>query len=123
MTLSTECQETQLHPEAIQKAQAQPLDPTTFQAMINLFKALSDETRAQIIWYLSQSELCVCDIAYLLQMTKSAVSHQLTYLHKLNLVKRRKQGRNVFYSIADDHVRTLFENALEHASERKEDLQ
>ncbi|MGF3112692.1 ArsR/SmtB family transcription factor [Facklamia sp. P9177] len=111
------CQENAIHPEAIKKAQEVPLNPEHFKILIKLFKALAEPSRAKILWYLLKTELCVCDLGHLIGMSKSATSHQLAYLFKLNLVKKRKEGRIVYYSIADDHVRILYHNALEHAAE------
>lgn len=84
-----------------------------------LFKALSDETRVRVLYLLSQRELCVCDIAYLLEMTMPAVSHHLRFLRTLRLVKSRKDGKLVFYSLDDNHVVSLIGVAREHYIERK----
>jgi len=70
------------------------------------------------MWALDESEMCVCDIAVLLNMTKSAISHQLRSLKQANLVKYRKEGKIVFYSLADDHVKDIFEKGLEHIREK-----
>ena len=71
----------------------------------------------KILWALHENELCVCDIAVVLDMTKSAVSHQLKYLRQANLVKNRKEGKIVYYSLSDDHVKEIFEMAVEHLRE------
>ena len=83
----------------------------------DFFKVLGDSTRAKIMWALDESEMCVCDLAVLLNMTKSAISHQLKALKAANLVKYRKEGRVVFYSLTDDHVKEIFEKGLEHIRE------
>jgi ArsR family transcriptional regulator len=83
----------------------------------DFYKALSDSTRIRIIDLLDKSELCVCDISVLLNMTKSAVSHQLKYLREMNLVKSRKEGKVVWYSLADKHVKTVYNISLEHMKE------
>jgi ArsR family transcriptional regulator len=83
------------------------------------FKALSDETRVKILYLVSQRELCVCDLAFLLEMTLPAISHHLRFLKALRLVRSRKDGKNVFYSLEDDHVLTLIEQAKEHYIERQ----
>ncbi len=85
----------------------------------DFFKVLGDSTRVKIMWALDESEMCVCDIAVLLNMTKSAISHQLRSLKQANLVKHRKEGKIVFYSLADDHVKDIFEKGLEHIREKK----
>ena len=85
--------------------------------LADLFKALSDYTRVHILNALSVSEMCVCDLAELLSMTPSAVSHQLRVLRAAKIVKFRKQGKMVFYSLDDDHVRSLLGEGLRHISE------
>lgn len=82
--------------------------------LANIFKALGDPTRLRIIYALSKSPLCVCDIATLLDMTQSSISHQLRVLRNLNLVKFKREGKLVIYSLDDDHVFRLFEEGLEH---------
>lgn len=81
------------------------------------FRVLGDQTRAKIIWALHENELCVCDLANVLDMTKSAVSHQLSMLRSANLVKFRREGKNVFYTLSDDHVRRMIEAGIEHIHE------
>lgn len=90
---------------------------TTIQLLSETFKVLGDPTRVKIIFALSQDELCVCDIANLLGTTKSAVSHQLRILRNMRLVKYRKEGRMVFYSLDDDHITNLFNECLRHVEE------
>ncbi len=85
--------------------------------MADFYKALSDSTRIKIIASLAQNELCVCDISVLLNMTKSAISHQLQNLKEMNLIKSRKQGKEVFYSLADKHVQEVFNISMEHVLE------
>jgi ArsR family transcriptional regulator len=82
------------------------------------FKILGDPTRAKILFALSKKELCVCDLASLLNMTHSAISHQLRMLRLSNLVKHRKEGKNVFYTLSDDHVKKLIVMGIEHAKEK-----
>jgi len=84
-----------------------------------LFKALADETRTRILYLVSQQELCVCDLAFLLEMTLPAISHHLRFLKVLRLVRCRKEGKNVFYSLDDNHVLALLEQAKEHYIDRK----
>lgn len=84
----------------------------------NFFKILGDNTRVRIIWALDEKEMCVCDIAVLLNMTKSAISHQLRLLKQSNLVKFRRDGKVVYYSLKDDHVRDIFEKGMEHIKEK-----
>ena len=82
------------------------------------FKVLGDSTRVKIIWALDEKEMCVCDIAVLLNMTKSAISHQLKSLKQADLVKFRREGKVVYYSLKDDHVKDIFEKGMEHIKEK-----
>jgi len=84
----------------------------------DFFKVLGDSTRVRIIWALDEHEMCVCDIAVLLNMTKSAISHQLKTLKQANLVKFRREGKVVFYSLMDEHVKDIFEKGMEHIKEK-----
>ncbi len=88
-----------------------------FASMADIFKALSDPTRVKILYALSLTELCVCDIANLLGKTVSNVSHQLRVLRNLKLVKFRKAGKIAYYSLDDDHIHNLFREGLKHAEE------
>jgi DNA-binding transcriptional ArsR family regulator len=85
--------------------------------MGDFFKALSDPTRLKIVLTISNGEICVNDIAAKIGMTKSAVSHQLAYLKNLRLIKSRKDGKEVYYSLDDDHVNILIKSAWEHVTE------
>jgi len=82
--------------------------------LADLFKALGDPTRIKIIYALLQKELCVHDLTEILDMGQSAVSHQLRYLRNLRIVKRRKEGKTVFYSLDDQHIETIFIQTLQH---------
>jgi len=86
-------------------------------AMSKLFKVFGDGTRINILAALNCHEMCVCDLAVLMDMTKSAVSHQLKVLRDNNLVKFEKKGKHAYYSLADDHVKEILDVALEHISE------
>ena len=81
------------------------------------FKVMGDSTRIQLLWALEESEMCVSDLAVLLNMTKSAVSHQLKVLRTAKLVKAVKTGKNVYYSLDDTHIKDILEKALEHVME------
>ena len=89
----------------------------TLYELSDFFKVMGDGTRIQLLWALEQSEMCVWDLAVLLNMTKSAVSHQLKVLRTAKLVKALKKGKNVYYSLDDNHVKTILEKALEHVCE------
>lgn len=92
-------------------------DLDTYADLSQLFKMLADPTRLKIFTILSQKEVCVEDITTLLDMTQSAISHQLASLRKTNLVKVRKVGKHAFYSLADEHVMQIFKQALDHIQE------
>jgi ArsR family transcriptional regulator, lead/cadmium/zinc/bismuth-responsive transcriptional repressor len=94
--------------------------PPTADALAETFKVLGDATRVRILDAISQSELCVCDIAALVGHSESAVSHQLRLLRGMRLVRPRRQGRQVFYALDDHHIVDLFEQGLEHVQERVE---
>ncbi len=85
--------------------------------LADLFKNFADSTRIRMLYLLSESELCVCDISRLLGMSQSAISHQLRILKQSKLVKARRDGRTVFYSLADEHVGTIIGNGMEHVKE------
>jgi DNA-binding transcriptional ArsR family regulator len=86
--------------------------------LAELFKVFGDSTRIKILWALGKAEMCVCDIASLLNTTQSAVSHQLRILRQSRLVKNRKEGKVVYYSLDDEHVGQIFEQGIAHISER-----
>ncbi|MGC6175297.1 ArsR/SmtB family transcription factor [Lacrimispora sp. 38-1] len=85
--------------------------------LADFFKIFGDPTRVRILYVLSQSQMCVCDIANLLQMGQSAISHQLRVLKQMRLVKSRREGKTVFYSLADGHIETILAQGMEHISE------
>ena len=85
--------------------------------LAELFKVFGDSTRIRILFVLFEAEVCVCDLAEVLHMTQSAVSHQLKILKQAKLVSARREGKSVFYSLADDHVRTIIAQGREHIEE------
>ena len=85
--------------------------------LAELFKVFGDGTRVRILYVLLEAEVCVCDLATLLGMQQSAVSHQLRILKQARLIKARRDGKTVFYSLADDHVATLLKQGMEHVCE------
>lgn len=87
------------------------------ESIAELFKAFGDPTRVKILSHLQQQELCVGDIAEAVELSQSAVSHQLRILKQMHLIKFRRDGKNILYSLADDHVRTILEMGLEHVLE------
>ncbi len=96
-----------------------PLEENLYD-LAELFKVFGDTTRIKILWALDEAEMCVCDIAVLLKMTQSAISHQLRLLKQADLVKSRREGKIVYYSLEDEHVRQIFDQGLIHISEEKE---
>lgn len=103
-----------IHEDVVKKVLNDMIEQEKIDRIAEFFKILGDSTRAKIISALDRSEMCVCDIANVLQMTKSSVSHQLAILKKANLVKNRKEGKTVYYSLDDNHVQEVFESALNH---------
>ena len=106
-----------VHDEIIQKvAHEMPSEDVLFD-LSELFKVFGDSTRIRILYCLFESEMCVYDIATLLGMTQSAISHQLSVLKKNKLVKSRREGKNIIYSLADAHVRAIINQGVEHVTE------
>lgn len=116
--LAMQCDCEVIHQDVVEKVKSEMLDDDSLINMADFYKALSDSTRIKIINSLYISEMCVCDISVLLNMTKSAISHQLKNLKELNLIKSRKQGKEVYYSLADRHVGIVFEITKEHVQEK-----
>lgn len=112
------CQEEELHPEAIRRVREQlPRDEVLYD-LAELFKIFGDSTRVKILYALLEvEELCVCDIAGLMDVTQSAVSHQLRVLKNSKLVKFRREGKTVYYSLADGHVARILSQGMEHICE------
>lgn len=98
-------------------APAEIPDDEVLYELADLFRVFGDSTRIKILCALSQSEMCVCDIAALLQMGQPAISHQLRMLKQLRLVKFRREGKTVFYSLSDGHIQTILAQGMEHISE------
>ena len=111
------CEYMYVHQDVVNKVkQDMPQDETLYD-LAELFKVFGDSTRIKILYALFEAELCVCDIAQLLSVSQTAVSHQLRVLKNNKLVKFRKEGKNVFYSLADDHVRRIIDQGIEHVEE------
>ena len=106
-----------IHEDVVRRVRASMPASGDFYDLANLYKMFSDNTRVKILWALSCSPMCVCDLAVLLGMTKSAISHQLKSLRLSNLVKYSRRGKNVFYSLADKHVKDIFRKGFEHIKE------
>ena len=105
------------HEEIVEKVRDKIPGEDTLYDLTELFRIFADSTRIRILYVLLESEMCVCDIAVLLGMTQSAISHQLRALKNARLVKSRREGKTVFYALADDHVKTIIDQGLEHVSD------
>jgi len=112
------CEEEVIHPKAIARVMRFLPTDAFIGEMAEFYKAFSSPTRVKILSALSVSELCVCDLAYLLKLTPSAVSHQLGALRSLRLVKFRRQGKQLFYSLDDAHINKILSVAEEHLKEK-----
>ena len=112
------CEEYAVHDEVVQSVRGMLPDDDDLYDLAELFKVFGDSTRIRILFVLFESEMCVCDIAQLLNMTQSAISHQLRILKQSKLVKSRREGKSVFYSLADGHVRTIIAQGREHIEEK-----
>ena len=112
------CDVFHLDPAKVEALKRRLLSPESVVALAETFKVLGDTTRVRILDALSRSELCVCDIAGLLGLSESAISHQLRLLRGMRLVRSRRDGRMVFYALDDQHIVGLFEQGLEHVEER-----
>lgn len=106
-----------IHQDVVNEAMAYMPSADTLLNLADFFKVFGDATRISILCALFRSEMCVCDIAALLGMTKSAISHQLRILKQSKLVKYRREGKVVYYSLDDDHVKTIFDQGLSHIQE------
>lgn len=111
------CESEEIHEELLKIVNETMPDETELDALAELFKVFGDPTRIRILFVLFEAEVCVCDLARALNMTQSAVSHQLRILKQSCLVKNRREGKSVFYSLADDHVRTVIAQGREHILE------
>ena len=105
------------HEDVVETVRQKLPGEDTLYDLTELFRIFGDSTRIRILYVLFEAEMCVCDIAALLGMTQSAISHQLRALKNAKLVKSRREGKTVFYALADDHVKTIIDQGLEHVSE------
>lgn len=106
-----------IHADTVEHVKAKLPDELRLYDLAELFKVFGDTTRVKLLWALDVHEMCVCDLAALFNMTKSAVSHQLKVLRQAKLVRSRRDGKNVFYSFDDEHVRGIFEMGMAHVQE------
>lgn len=111
------CDSTELHEDLIQKVTEHMPEEEELYDLAELFKVFGDSTRIRILYVLFEAEVCVCDIAEALHMTQPAISHQLRILKQAKLIKNRREGKSVYYSLADGHVRTIIAQGREHIEE------
>ena len=111
------CDTEEIHEELLKIVDETMPDETELDSLAELFKVFGDPTRIRILFVLFETEVCVCDLARALNITQSAVSHQLRILKQSRLVKNRREGKSMFYSLADDHVRTMIAQGREHILE------
>lgn len=113
------CDITVIHEELVEQIRQNMPEEEKLFNLAEFFKVFGDTTRIRILYALFQSEMCVCDIAHLLGMTQSAISHQLRVLKQAKLVRFRKDGRVVYYSLDDDHIKAIFDQGYQHILERR----
>ena len=111
------CQENVVHPEKLDLVKKTLPADEQLMDLAEVFKVFGDSTRVKILYALYESELCVCDIAQLFHLSQSAISHQLSILKSSKLVKSRREGKSIFYSLADDHVILILTHGMEHVQE------
>ena len=111
------CEAVEVHEELLKIVREKLPTEESLLDLAELFKVFGDSTRIRILFVLFEAEVCVCDLAAALNMTQSAISHQLNILKRNKLVKSRREGKSVFYSLADDHVRTIVSQGMEHIEE------
>ena len=108
------CEVTCIHEEVVEEVRKQLIAIDEIQKLADIYKALGDPTRLRILHCLKNSEMCVCDISVILEMSQSAISHQLRVLRNLKLVKHRKEGKMVYYSLDDNHIFRILDEGLIH---------
>lgn len=108
-----------IHKDIVEKTKKNMLEEDILNKLAEFFKIVGDTTRVKILFALDQNEMCVCDIANVLEMTKSSISHQLGTLRRSGIVKCRKLGKEVFYTLDDEHIKQVFEIGVEHIEHRK----
>ena len=111
------CENEEVHEELLRIVEETIPEETELYDLAELFKVFGDSTRIRILFVLFEAEVCVCDLAKALNMTQSAISHQLKILKQNKLVSSRRDGKSIFYSLADEHVRTIIDQGREHIEE------
>ena len=113
------CDCNMIHENVVKDTLSKMPEKELFQKLADFFKMIGDPTRTKILFALDQNEMCVCDIANVLGMTKSSISHQLATLKQSGIVKYRKEGKEVYYTLDDEHVKQVFEIAIEHIQHKE----
>lgn len=111
------CDPAEVHREIINDIQQHMPDENTLKDLADFYKVFGDVTRIRILYVLLHHEVCVCHLAEMLGMTQSAISHQLRVLKQMKLVKNRRDGKTIYYSLADDHIQTIMNQGMEHITE------
>ncbi|PID26893.1 MAG: transcriptional regulator [Candidatus Cloacimonadota bacterium] len=118
MTKIETCETIAIHKDIVEERRAKMPKDEYLHNLADFFKIFGDGTRVRILWALNEKELCVCDIAALLEMSQSAISHQLRVLKHSRLVKNRREGKVIFYSLLDDHITKILNMGMEHLDEK-----
>lgn len=113
------CQESCVHAQVLERVKTNMPDDETLCDVAEIFKVFGDVTRTKILSALFEAELCVCDISEIVKMSPSAVSHQLRILRQTKIVKSRRQGKEVYYSLDDEHISKIYRMALDHLKEER----
>lgn len=111
------CDITYIHDEVVRKVQKVMPEEDRIKDLAEFYKVFADATRVKILCVLLESEMCVCDLAALLKMTQSAISHQLRVLKQMKMVRNRREGKTVYYSLADKHIQNIISQGMEHVME------
>ena len=111
------CESVVIHKEVVENTKTKMPDDTSLNELADFFKIFGDSTRVRILWALSLNQMCVCDIAALLNMSQSSISHQLRVLKQNKFVKTRRDGKVVYYSLLDEHISYILKQGLTHISE------
>lgn len=111
------CEELLVHDQKVQEVLKEMPSEETLKELADFYKVFGDATRVKILFVLLQAEMCVCDLAETLEMTQSAISHQLRVLKQMKLVKNRREGKTVYYSLADGHIQNIISQGMEHILE------
>ena len=112
------CECSVIHADVVKNVEVVMPPAEELYELAEVFKVFGDTTRIRILWALFEAEMCVCDIAFLLNMSQSSISHQLRLLKQARLVKFRRDGKTVYYSLDDEHVKTMFDQGLNHVKEK-----